>query len=130
MADAFEVAIPERLIAAKIRGFVEDVDATVLESEPGLIRLQVGLPSNYSSRPVTESSLVNWFKARLKPGVSRGKEPIAVELQMEKPDPSLTRMRVSVACAPVKDYPPRDLNLWRERCGKVHTMLKQYLGGS
>ncbi len=130
MADAFEVAIPERLIAAKIRGFVEDVDATVLESEPGLIRLQVGLPSNYSSRPVTESSLVNWFKARLKPGVSRGKEPIAVELQMEKPDPTLTRMRVSVACAPVKDYLPRDLNLWRERCGKVHTMLKQYLGGS
>lgn len=130
MADAFEVAIPERLIAAKIRGFVEDVDATVLESEPGLIRLQVGLPSNYQNRPVTESSLFNWFKSKLGAGAPRGKEPIAVELHMEKPDPSLTRMRVSVACAPVKEYPPRDLNLWRDRCCKVHSMLKQYLGGS
>jgi serine/threonine protein kinase len=129
IAEAFEVATSERLIAAKIRGFVEDVDATVLESEPGIIRLQVGLASNYQNRPVTESSLLNWFKARIKPSVSRGKEPIAVELQMEKPDPALTRMRVSVSCSPVKEYPPYDLTTWRERCGKVQIMLKQYLGG-
>jgi len=125
--DAFEVAIPERLVAAKIRGFVEDVDATVLESEPGLIRLQVGLPSNYQNRPVTESSLFTWLKGKFK-SVPRGKEPIAVELHMEKPDPGLTRLRVSVSCGPVREYPPRDLNSWRERCGKVQTMLRQYLG--
>jgi eukaryotic-like serine/threonine-protein kinase len=127
LKDAFEVAIPERLVAAKIRGFVEDVDATVLESEPGLIRLQVGVPSNYQNRPVTESSLINWFKGKLNP-VQKGKEPIAVELHMEKPDPSLTRLRVSVTCGPVKEHPPRELGLWRERCGKVQTMLRQYLG--
>jgi serine/threonine protein kinase len=126
--DTFEVAIPERLVAAKIRGFVEDVDATVLESEPGLIRLQVGLPSNYQNRPVTESSLFNWLKGKFK-SVPRGKEPIAVELHMEKPDPSLTRLRVAVSCGPVREYPPRDLGSWRERCGKVQTMLRQYLGG-
>ena len=127
--EEFEVAIPERLIAAKIRGFVEDVDATVLESEPGLIRLQVGLPSNYQNRPVTESSLFSWFKSKMKPSVARGKEPIAVELHIEKPDPSLTRLRVKVSCIPVKEYPPRDLKAWRERCGKVQTMMRQYLGG-
>lgn len=129
LIDEFEVAIPERLIAAKIRGFVEDVDATVLASEPGIIRLQLGLPSNYQNRPVTESSLFNWFKSRMKPSVTKGKEPIGVEMHIEKPDPTLTRMRVSVACGPVKDYPPNDLTLWRERCGKVQTMLRQYLGG-
>ena len=127
--ESFDVAIPERLIAAKIRGFVEDVDATVLESEPGLIRLQVGLPSNYQNRPVTESSIINWFKKRLKGSVPPGKEPIAVELHMEKPDPNRTSLRVSVSCGPVKEYPPRDLKLWRTRCGKVQTILKQYLGG-
>ena len=127
MQDAFEVAIPERLVAAKIRGFVEDVDATVLESEPGLIRLHVGVPSNYQNRPVTESSLFNWLKGKFK-SVPRGKEPIAVELHMEKPDPSLTRLRVAVSCGPVREYPPRDLVSWRERCGKVQTMLRQYLG--
>lgn len=125
----FDVAIPERLIAAKIRGFVDDVDATVLASEPGLIRLQVGLPSNYQNRPVTESSIINWFKKCLRGSVPRGKEPIAVELHMEKPDPTVTCMRVSVSCGPVKEYPPRDLKLWQSRCGKVQTILKQYLGG-
>jgi hypothetical protein len=109
---------------------VEDIDATVLASEPGLIRLHVGLPSNYQNRPVTESSLLAWFTGRSKPSVSKGKEPIAVELHMEKPDPSRTRLRVNVACGPVKDYPPRDLTMWRERCGKVQTMLRQYLGGA
>jgi len=128
VADAFEVAIPERLVAAKIRGFVEDIDATVLESEPGLIRLQVGLPSNYQNRSVTESSLFNWFKAKLKTPVPKGKEPIALELQMEKPDPARTCMRVNVSCGPVKEYPPNDLGVWRERCGKVQIMLRQYLG--
>ena len=127
--ESFDVAIPERLVAAKIRGFVEDVDATVLESEPGLIRLQVGLPSNYQNRPVTESSIINWFKKRLTASVPRGKEPIAVELHIEKLDPNRTSLRVSVSCGPVKDYPPRDLDLWRTRCGKVQTILKQYLGG-
>jgi serine/threonine protein kinase len=128
LKDSFEVAIPERLVAAKIRGFVEDVDATVLESEPGLIRLQVGTPSNYQNRPVTESSLFNWLKGKLK-SVPKGKEPIGVELHMEKPDPSRTRLRVTVSCGPVREYPPRDLNTWRERCEKVQTMLRQYLGG-
>ena len=128
LKDEFEVAIPERLVAAKIRGFVEDIDATVLESEPGLIRLHVGTPSNYQNRPVTESSLMTWLRGKFK-SVPRGKEPIAVELQMEKPDPGLTRLLVSVSCGPVKEYPPRDLKTWRERCGKVQTMLRQYLGG-
>jgi len=63
LTETFEVTIPERLIAAKIRGFVDDVDATVLASEPGLIRLQVGLPSNYQMRPVSESTLLGWITA-------------------------------------------------------------------
>lgn len=125
----FEVAIPERLAAAKIRGFVEDVDATVLESEPGLIRLQVGLPSNYQNRPVTESSLYMWFKGKISGGVPKGKEPIGVELHMEKPDPTRTCLRVTVSCGPVKEHPPRELPTWQERCGKVQAMLRQYLGG-
>jgi serine/threonine protein kinase len=129
VAGDFEVAIPERLIAAKIRGFVEDVDATVLASEPGIIRLQVGQPSNYQNRPVTESSIFNWFKTKIKPSVPKGKEPIAVELHIEKPDPTLTRMKVSVSCGPTKEHPPYDLTLWLERCGKVQTMIRQYLGG-
>lgn len=129
-AESFEVTIPERMVAAKIRGFVEDVDATVLASEPGLIRLQLGMPSGYQSKPATTgSTLLGWIKNKVMTPPAKGQEPIHVELHMEKPDPSLTRMRVAVSCSPVKDFPPRDLASWKERCGKVQTMLRQYLGG-
>jgi hypothetical protein len=95
-----------------------------------LIRLQLGLPSGFQSNPATTgSTLLGWFKNKVKTAPPRGQEPINVELHMEKPDPTLSRMRVAVSCSPLKEYPPRDLNSWRERCGKVQTMLRQYLGG-
>lgn len=128
--DTFQVSIPERMVAAKLRGFVEDVDATVLASEPGLIRLRVGQPSGYQSKPVgTGSTLLGWITGRTPPPPpTKGQEPIAVELHMEKPDPGLTLLRVSVACSPVNDHPPNDLPLWQARCGKLQTMIRQYLG--
>jgi serine/threonine protein kinase len=125
----FEVAIPERMVAAKLRGFVEDVDATVLASEPGLIRLRVGLPSDYQSAPATGgSTLLGWLNTLRKPAVSRGLEPIELELHLEKPDHSQVRVNVSVAYRPMKAYMPKDSAHWVSRCDKLNTMLRQYLG--
>jgi serine/threonine protein kinase len=125
----FEASMPERMAAAKIRGFVEDVDATVLASEPGLIRLRVGLPSGYQSAPATTgSTLLNWISTLRRPTVEPGREPIEVELQMERPDPAHSRLCVVVACRPVKEYMPKDPTLWQTRCHKLSTMLRQYMG--
>jgi serine/threonine protein kinase len=124
----FEASMPERLAAAKLRGFVEDVGAEVLASEPGLIRLRVGLPAGYQERPVTGSSIMNFFNTLRRPAVTVGKEPIAVELHMERPDPSQPRLNVLVAFAPVKEYPPKDRANWMARCDKLYTVLRQYLG--
>jgi hypothetical protein len=124
----FEASMPERLAAAKIRGFVEDVDATVLASEPGLIRLRVGLPSGYQATPATGSTLLNWIATLRRPSVEVGKEPIEVELQMERPDPTQSRLCVVVACRPVKEYMPKDPGLWQTRCHKLSMMLRQYMG--
>jgi hypothetical protein len=122
----FEAFMPERLAAAKLRGFVEDCKGTVLESEPGLIRMRIGLPDGYKET-TAGSGLFGWFTAR-RPSVPHGQEPIEVELHMEKPDPSQPRLHVVVAFRPIKDYPPKNQYHWQERCDKLHSMLRQYLG--
>jgi eukaryotic-like serine/threonine-protein kinase len=126
---AFEVSIPERLVAAKIRGFVEDVDAKVLASEPGLVRLQVGVSTEHQKAPATGSSIFMWLNTLRKPPVVKGQEPIEIALHMEKPNPALARLRLTVTCGPVSGYPPQNIAVWRERCEKLHAMVRQYLGG-
>ena len=121
----FEAFMPERLAAAKLRGFVEDMGGEVLASEPGLIRLRIGVPQGYKS---SRSGIFGWIRNIAKPNIRRGQEPIELELMMEKPNPSLSRLSVVVAFRPLKDYPPLSVNHWRDRCDKINTMLRQYLG--
>lgn len=122
----FEAFMPERLAAAKLRGFVEDFGGQVLASEPGVIRLRLGVPAGYKETK-EGSGLFGWFAGR-KPSVPRGQEPIELELQMDKPDPGQPRLCVVAAFKPLKDYPPKDQGNWQDRCDKLHTALRQYLG--
>ncbi len=124
----FDAFMPERLAAAKLRGFVEDLGGEVLASEPGLIKMRLGLPAGYKEIPATGSGILNWFRAIRQPVVPSGQEPIEIDLHVEKPDPSQPRLRVLVACRPMKDYPPTSASVWRERCSNLHAMLRRYLG--
>jgi hypothetical protein len=128
LSHAFEVSIPERLAAAKLRGFMEDVGGQVTTSEPGLIRMRVGVPKGFKEPPTGGSSLLRWVSTFRKPTVNKGQEPIEIELHMEKPDPSQARLSVVVAFGPLKEYMPREPDAWRARCDMLHTMLRQYLG--
>ena len=128
IAHEFEAMLPERMAAAKLRGFIEDVNGVVLASEPGVIRLCVGVPQGYKEPVPGGSSVFGWLAALRKPAVTRGQEPIEIELQMEKRDPSYPLLSVVLAFRPLKDYPPRDADLWETRCDKLHTMLRAYLG--
>ncbi len=122
----FEAFMPERLAAAKLRGFVEDYGGQVLVSEPGVIRMRLGLPDGY--KEVKEGSgIFGWFAGR-RPSVARGQEPIELELQMDKPDPRQPRLCVVAAFRPLKDYMPKDQRTWQDRCDKLHIVLRQYLG--
>ena len=49
---------------------------------------------------------------------------------MEKPDPSQPRLNVIVAFRPLKDYLPTNVDCWQDRCDKLNTILRQYLGAS
>jgi hypothetical protein len=123
---AFEAFMPERLAAAKLRGFVDDFHGQVLTSEPGLIRMRLGVPEGYKEAK-EGSGIFRWFAAR-RPTVPRGQEPVELELQMEKPDPNQPRLFVIVSFHPMKEYPPQDCRSWQERCERLNNALRQYLG--
>ncbi len=123
---AFEAFMPERLAAAKLRGFVEDFGGQVLASEPGVIRMRLGIPTGYKEAK-GGSGIFSWFAAR-RPAVPIGQEPIELELQMDKPDPGQLRLCVVAAFRPVKEYMPKDQRNWHDRCDNLHMALRQYLG--
>jgi serine/threonine protein kinase len=124
----FNSFLPEGLVAAKIRGFVDDLQCEVLASEPGIIRMRYGAPSTHQEAPATGSTILNWFRTVRKPQIISGQEPIELELTLKKPHPGQARLHVVVACRPMKQYPPTCPRTWRSRCDKINTMLRQYLG--
>ncbi len=128
LSHQFEVMIPERLAAAKIRGFVEDVAGQVMTSEPGVIRMRVGVPRGFKASSAGGSAILGWIATLRRPTVSRGQEPIEVTLHLDKPDPNQALLCVIAEFAPLKEYLPREAEVWRTRCDKLHIMLRQYLG--
>lgn len=123
----FQIHIPEPMAAAKIRGFVQDFHAEVVTSDPGLIRLRVGMPP----RPADlkkQSGLLGWFTATRAPAVQKGQEPVEVEFHLDRPDPARPLLHVLLTFKPVKEFPPIDHKAWHARCEKLNTLLRQYLG--
>ncbi len=122
LSDTFEAMLPERLAAAKLKGFVDDTNGLVAASEPGLIRVVID-PAP-AERP-TASGLFSFLSATRLAGVARGKEPIEVELRMRKLDPN--RVQVQVCFRPTAKYPPADPVLWNQRCEAVYSILRKYV---
>jgi hypothetical protein len=130
LSDKFEAMMPDRLAAVKLRGFIEDVGGEAVASEPGLIRVRVGMPARYKE-PVekpTGSRILSWFATSRPPAVTRGQEPIEIDLQMDKLDTN--RVRVVVTFRPLKGYLPENRDGWNERCEGLYTMLRRYLMAS
>ena len=132
LSDRFEALLPERLAAAKLRGFIEDVNGLAIASEPGFIRVRLELPSGWkepSAPPnASKSGLMNFFSSLRVPSVPRGKEPIEVDLQMQKLDSD--RVAVLVAFRPLQWYLPDDRAAWNARCEGYYSVLREYLMAS
>ncbi len=126
--DQFEAMLPEKLAAIKLRGFIEDVGGVAVASEPGLIRVRVDLPAGYKDSSSSSSAIMSWISAVRRPSVSRGREPIEIDLRMEKIDAN--RVSVIVSFRPLKEYLPTDPKVWGERCEGFYTVLRRYVMAS
>jgi len=125
----FEANLPEKLAALKLRGFIEDVQGKVIESEPGLIRVRVEMPSGYrEAAPRSGGSGVFAFISgviRSTPTAPRGQEPIEIELKMEKRAGS--KVAVLVAFRPLAAFMPVDEKVWAERCEAYYGHLRKFI---
>ncbi len=84
----FEAFMPERLAAAKLRGFVEDLGGRGAGERAGADPDAARRAGRAQTAPPS-SGIFGWLPGRrARPTVARGQEPIEVELHMEKPDPS------------------------------------------
>lgn len=128
LSDRFEGLLPEKLAAVKLRGFIEDAGGHVEASEPGLVRVRFGLPQGWKEpieRPKTSSGLFGWLSGTRPVAVVPGREPIEVDLQMQKLDPN--RVAVLVSFRPLKWYLPIELRGWQARCEDLYGVLRRYL---
>ena len=125
VTDRFEAMLPERLATAKIKGFIDDVGGEAVESEPGLIRMRVGMPENYESQPQSRSAIMGWLSAMRRPTVQPGEEPVEVVMKMDKIDSN--RVAVAVSFRPITQFMPADLPTWTSRCQALSGILRRYV---
>ena len=125
LSDRFEAMLPERLATAKLKGFIDDVGGEAVESEPGLIRMRVGMPESHAAQPESRSAIMGWLSAMRRPTVQRGEEPIEVVMRMDKIDAN--RVAVVVSFRPLKEFMPADLPTWNARCETLYGVLRRYV---
>jgi len=133
LSDVFEATLPEKLAALKLRGFIEDVNGQVVESEPGLVKVRVEMPARYKEPPARGggsgvfaflSGVIRTPAAGPSPSI-RGKEPIEMELHLKKMDAS--KVSVLVTFHPIREFPPNDPEVWAERCEAYYTHLRRFV---
>jgi eukaryotic-like serine/threonine-protein kinase len=123
--DRFEALLPPKLAAMKIKGFVEEVGGTVIDSEPGHIQISIGLPGNGPTK-TTRSGVIGWLTSmRGGRGVRPGEEPIEIHLRLQNLDSN--RVAVAAAYRPYPEYLPDDADEWQARCEQLHNILRMYL---
>ena len=67
--------MPERLAVVKLRGFIEDMQAKPVESEPGLIRVQLDMPQGWkepNERAQSTSAILGWLSNNRAPTSNLG----------------------------------------------------------
>ena len=126
--DQFDAMLPPKMAAVKLRGFVDDVRGTIVDSDPGVVRMRVDLPPGYVEKDATRSGVIAWISRIGKYKPAKGEEPIEVAMQMQNMDAN--RVAVFVSFKPMQEYMPDDLKIWRERCENLYNLLRSYLMAS
>jgi len=115
---SLEASMPEAMAMIKLKGFIFDLGGAVVESVPGMIRVQV---PNAPQVP-KHSSLFGWNKTTTEAPTS-----LDLELRMERKDPSQpNKLTVTLVMRPRAGQASPD---WQSRCRKIGQDLQGYLMG-
>jgi serine/threonine-protein kinase len=115
-----EAWMPEEIAEFKLRGFVQDAGGKVLDSVPGLIRVQLGGPGTPYEAKQGVLSLI---------GLGRKAGLIEMYLRLLPINRKRqNQLKVTVLMRSLGGI-PRDNELWRHRCTQIYSDLRGYLMG-
>jgi serine/threonine protein kinase len=123
IANALEAWMPEAVAVIKLRGFLEDLGARVVESAPGLIRVRLGEPP---PPPEPPKGLWKLFHRPPPPPAEPPIDPVAIDLHLTKKPGRGTRLDVAAVFRALDGPLPADPR-WHRRTKKVFADLKAYL---
>jgi eukaryotic-like serine/threonine-protein kinase len=110
----FEAWMPERMATVKLGGFIQDMGGQILQSEPGLLRVQIG-----------DVDTGGWLVAL---GLRKPKhDPILVDFRLSKPNPTENCISITVRFYPPEGYKLRDPIRWWTACKGLIGEIKGYL---
>jgi serine/threonine protein kinase len=119
-----EAWMPEKIATMKMRGLVNDLGGEVVESVPGLIRVQLGELSGRDSRVGRRTpGPFTWF------GLGKRSHVIDMELRMIQNDPQReNRLQIVVLFTPASSAQAADPT-WKARCTQIYCEVRDYLMG-
>jgi serine/threonine protein kinase len=121
----FDAWMPEPIAIMKLRGFVQDYNGKILESEPGKIRVRFGV----APEKVTESkSLLSWFGPKAGAGPSPS-DPIEMFLYMARRGQT-NCLELTVVLRPCEGKRLVRPNDWHPRCKTLLNEIKAYFMGN
>src|SRR4029078_11218864 len=113
--------MPEQLVVHKLQAFVDDVRGTIVESVPGLIRVQMRMHRAALS-PTGRSGVLAWL------GVAKY-GLVNMDLQMKKKTDANNRnlLHITILLRPANGRPaPVNNPRWVSRCQIITSALKAY----
>ena len=128
LIDRFEAWLPEQVAAMKLRGFVEGVAGTVVDSLPGLIRVRLANPAAAATAAAPAKGLWGWFRGDNSSTRAATAPETIIELYLRK-RPAAGRSLVEIAV--VRPVRPGESQRQRdeacEQCKTVSRELRAYM---
>jgi serine/threonine-protein kinase len=116
---SFDANMPEVMAMFKLKGFISDLGGEVIESVPGMIRVQVADPPEQKGQP----GWMGWMGSK-KTAVQTATE---LELHMERKNPAEPNLlTITLVMRPTGR--PADAE-WSNRCNQISRNLQAYLMG-
>ena len=115
-----EAWMPDSLASYKLKGFVHDMSGEVVESVPGMIRVQLG----GSKRGGAANGPLSWF------GFGKKSQFVEMELRLERNNPNQqSQLHITVIMRAI-DKKTALTQAWRDRCNHLFCELRGYLAGA
>jgi serine/threonine-protein kinase len=115
-----EAWMPDSIATYKLKGFVNDFRGEVVESVPGMIRVQLGGANSANG----SGSPLSWLRVRKKTDF------VDMELRLERNNPQQASLLHITVIMRALDSKTALSQAWREHCNYLFCELRGYLAGA